>query len=127
MTDSKLTDNIRRWIEVDNNIRSRRDNIKDLTERRNAIEREITDYVQQHNMQNLQVNVTDGMIKFANRNTYQSVSMKVLKELLTQYFEQNPRDTNVDNICKFVAKNRKMTSSFEMVRSIKGEPDADDQ
>ena len=122
----KLTADIRSWVDIDNSIRQRREKLKGLVDRRNDIENDIVVYVQSHSLENMNVNVSDGNIRFTNKNTYQNISMKVLKELLNEYFMQHPHDTNVDNICTFVAKNRKITSTLGMVRSIIGAEQEDD-
>ena len=113
---------IREWIEVDNNIRIRREKLKMLCEKRTTIETQIKSYIKKNKLDGVQINVSDGHVKFAEKNNIQNITLKYLKEQLDCFFqEQHPKDS--ETLYKYILGNRKVSSTFEMVREIK---DADE-
>jgi hypothetical protein len=70
----------------------------------------------------VQINVSDGHVKFAEKNNIQNITLKYLKEQLDCFFqEQHPKES--ETLYKYILGNRKVSSTFEMVREIK---DADE-
>jgi hypothetical protein len=120
--DNDTIDSIREWLEVDNSIRNRREKLKMLYERKNALESKITTYVKKKNMQDVQVNVSNGKLRFTEKNNLQGLSQGLLKEQLVAFFEEaaHKRDMTVDadNIYKYVLSHRKQYTSMEIVRDI---------
>ena len=121
--DSDTVESIREWVEVDNSIRSRREKLKMLYERKNALEAKITSYVKKKNMQDVQVNVSDGHLRFCEKNHLQSLSQGMLKEKLVAFFEKashTPGMTvDAESIYKYVLDHRKQHTAIEIVRDIK--------
>lgn len=121
--DSETVNSIREWVEVDNSIRSRREKLKMLYERKNALEAKITTYVKKKNMQDVQVNVSDGHLRFCEKNHLQSLSQGMLKEKLLAFFEKAAHTPSLtvdaESIYKYVLDHRKQHTAIEIVRDIK--------
>jgi len=111
---------IREWIDIDNTIRTRREKLKMLYEKKNTLESQIKSYIKRNKLEGVQINVSDGHVKFAEKNNIQSLTLKFLKEQLDEFFAGNqPRDA--ETLYKFILGNRKVQTSFEMTRDIKEE------
>ena len=113
---------IREWIEVDNNIRVRREKLKMLCEKRTTIESQIKNYIKKNKLEGVQINVSDGHVKFSEKNNIQNITLKYLKEQLDAFFLET-HDKDAETLYKYILGNRKVSATFEMVREIK---DADE-
>jgi hypothetical protein len=94
---------IQQWVEVDNKIQrsmeelkphaeaiaKNKEDIQPLVDTRKDLEDSITTYISTNKLEKLVVNITDGTIKFGRKTTQQPLTLRVLKNLLDSYFEEN--------------------------------------
>ena len=117
--DQETVKTLREWIILDNQIRTKKEELKQLTEQRNVHEDTIKTVLKEKHMQNNVIKIQDGSIRFVEKNNAQSLSLKYLKDQLDQYFrdrQQGPVD--VDDLYRTLANNRKVTKVMEMIRDI---------
>lgn len=114
---------IQRWVQLDNKVievtnkvKALQDENKAIYEEKDELEKEITEYVSQKNMDMLTINTSDGNIKFTKKNNTQSLSTKVLKTLLTEYSQQHP--VNVDDVIAFINNNLEKKTKLNIKRNI---------
>jgi hypothetical protein len=114
---------IQRWVQLDNKVievtnkvKALQDEHKAVYEEKDELEKEITEYVSQKNMDMLTINTSDGNIKFAKKNNTQSLSIKVLKTLLTEYSQQ--QSFNVDDVISFINNNLEKKTKLNIKRNI---------
>jgi len=77
---------IKQWVNYDNQIKLMSNKIKDLRTARNEYEQSVIKYVETNNMKNAVVKITDGELKFTNVNTQQSLTFKYLEDCLNDLF-----------------------------------------
>jgi hypothetical protein len=124
--DTETQKHLRSWIEVDNELRKRREKLKELTERKALLEDHLKAAVVGSELEHTKINIPDGSIRFAMKNNTQSITHKYLKEQLATYFKGlgDPAKANVDDLFQAIMDNRKVTSSFEVVRTVANNDDS---
>ena len=59
-----LEKSIQSWVELDNELKKLNDTVKELRTRKNDVEDKIMGYVENNEMNNSVVNISDGKLKF---------------------------------------------------------------
>jgi Family of unknown function (DUF5760) len=111
---------VKKWVELDNMIENNKIRMKEATDERKQLEAEILDYVESNNLQELQINISDGFINFHTAKVPQAMSIKFLKDNLAKYFEENENKEmmDADSIIKYLLQNRGTKQHLSMKRHI---------
>ena len=105
-------DNIRQWVNYDNQIKIMNNKIKELRDARNEYEKSVIKYVENNNMENSIVNITDGQLKFTNVNIQQSLTYKYLEDCLHDLFSQE----EVKRLIQHIKKKRERSNHLDIKR-----------
>jgi predicted transcriptional regulator len=81
---NNLEKTIQNWIELDNELKRINDRAKDIRTRKNDIEDKIITYVEDNNMNNSVVNITDGKIKFCETKQTSPLTLGFLEKCLSE-------------------------------------------
>ena len=73
---------IQQWVSLDNQLKKINDQTKELREKRNELEQNITAYAQSNNLSNATVKIGDGRLKFANTRVPEPLTFKYLEKTL---------------------------------------------
>ena len=79
-----LDKTIQNWVELDNELKKLNEKAKDIRTRKNDIEDKIMTYVEDNNMNNSVVNITDGKIKFCEVKQTQPLTLGFLEKCLSE-------------------------------------------
>lgn len=79
-----LDKTIQNWVELDNELKKLNEKAKDVRTRKNDIEDKIMTYVEDNNMNNSVVNITDGKIKFCEVKQTQPLTLGFLEKCLSE-------------------------------------------
>jgi hypothetical protein len=110
---------VKRWVDLDNAIEIKKSKIKNYSDERKKLETEIVDYITDNDMQNVQINISDGYIKFPENKTLQALSMKTLKDNLEKVFKEHPQsELTPEIIYKYILDNRETKSKIVIKRHI---------
>jgi hypothetical protein len=109
---------ITQWVELDNAIEKRKSKLKVYADEKKKLEDDILDYIEDVDMKNLQINISDGFIKFIENKGFQGLSLKSLKDLLQNFFKTNPSNINADTIYDYIVQNREIKTKLMMKRHI---------
>lgn len=92
----------------------------EIQEKKKKIESDIMTYVLQKKLENIKLNISDGVITFSKKTTQKPFSQKFLKDVLQRYSDEHP-DENIknDKIFDFILDNIEKKVSYEMSRAIK--------
>ena len=130
--DAEYIKKIQKWVQLDNKVMELNDKLKPLQEEiktiqeghkdiiieKDELEQDIVDYVQSKKMDMLTINTSDGNIKFSKRNTTQSLSVKILNNLLGDYHRQHP-ETNTEDIYNYVINALEKKTKLSIKRNLK--------
>ena len=79
-----LDKTIQNWVELDNELKKLNEKAKDIRTRKNDIEDKIMTYVEDNNMNNSVVNITDGKIKFCETKQTSPLTLGFLEKCLSE-------------------------------------------
>ena len=108
-----FTNDIKKWIEIDNEIQTLNNNLKELRQSRNSKAEIITKYIEQHNLTKTKFSLNNGYIKYSKTNQSSPLTFKFIFECLKKYFNDEELATNV---CDFIKSNRLSTLSTSIKR-----------
>jgi hypothetical protein len=111
---------VREWVGLDNQIRERKEALKQLSDARNELEVAIKTKVIENNLQDSVLKIPDGSIRFVEKSVAQSITLKYLKEQLDKYFrERNPEAMSAEELYRFITDGRRLTKTMDMIRDKK--------
>ena len=73
---------IQRWVSIDNQLKQINEKAKELREKRNTLEQNITTYASSNNLSNSIIQISDGRLKFANTKIQEPLTFKYLEKTL---------------------------------------------
>jgi septal ring factor EnvC (AmiA/AmiB activator) len=83
-TTNNLEKTIQNWVELDNELKKLNEKSKDIRTRKNDVEDKIITYVEDNNMNNSIVNITDGKIKFCETKQTSPLTLGFLEKCLSE-------------------------------------------
>jgi hypothetical protein len=75
-------ENIKKWVAIDNQLKSLGEKTKQLREEKNAAEEYIMGYVETNKLTNATINITDGRLRFVNTKQTPPLTLKYVEECL---------------------------------------------
>jgi hypothetical protein len=96
---NNLDKTIQNWVELDNELKRINERAKDIRTRKNDIEDKLMTYVEDNNMNNSVVNISDGKIKFCETKQTSPLTLGFLEKCLSEVIaNQNQVKQIVDYI-----------------------------
>jgi seryl-tRNA synthetase len=74
---------IQQWVQIDNQLKQINEKTKELREKRNTLEQNITKYASSNNLSNASVQISDGKLKFVNTRVTEPLTFKYLEKVLS--------------------------------------------
>ena len=71
---------IQQWVSLDNQLKQLNEKVKDLRDKRNNLEENITSYASENNLSNATVKISDGRLKFTNTKVQEPLTIKYLEK-----------------------------------------------
>ncbi len=103
---------IQQWVSLDNHLKQLNEKVKDLRDKRNDLEENITSYASENNLSNATVKISDGRLKFANTKVQEPLTFKYLEKTLGEVIKNEAQ-------VKLIMEHLKQKRSFKMVPEIK--------
>ena len=73
---------IQQWVSLDNQLKQLNEKVKELRDKRNHLEENITNYALENNLSNATVKISDGRLKFTNTKVPEPLTFKYLERSL---------------------------------------------
>ena len=73
---------IQQWVSLDNQLKQLNEKVKELRDKRNNLENNITTYASENNLSNASVKISDGRLKFTNSKIPEPLTFKYLERTL---------------------------------------------
>jgi len=103
---------IKQWVQLDNELKILNERTKDLREKRNTLEKNITTYAASNNLSNSTVQISDGRLKFANTKVPEPLTFKYLEKTLSEVIKN-------ENQVKLIMEHIKQKREIKVVPEIK--------
>jgi Family of unknown function (DUF5760) len=95
--------NIQQWVSIDNQIRLLNDKIHELREKKHDLCANITSHVENNNLRNATVQISDGKLKFVTTKVAAPLTFKYLEKSLGEVIKNQ---TQVKQIVEYLKDNR---------------------
>ena len=105
---------IKSWVNLDNQIRIFNEKLKDLRVQRNNVNEEIINYVETENLNNATVQISDGKLRFIETRHTMPLTLKFVKDCLTKCISN---ETDVEKIMLFIKESRNVKVVNDIKRS----------
>jgi len=103
---------IQQWVSIDNQLKQLYEKTKDLREKRNILEQNITTYASSNNLSNSAVQISDGRLKFTNTKIPEPLTFKYLEKTLGEVIKNEAQ-------VKLIMEHIKQKRSIRVVPEIK--------
>ena len=98
-----LEKSIQSWVELDNELKKLNDKVKEIRTRKNDVEDKIMVYVENNEMNNSVVNISDGKIKFCETKQTSPLTLGFLEKCLSEVIANQ---TQVKQIVDYIKSKR---------------------
>lgn len=109
-----LEENIKNWVVLDNSIKELANRLKDLREKRDNYNYEILSYINENNLTNATIKVSDGNLKFVDSKIAQPLTYKFLNDSMQKFFKDKEL---TDKFIKFMKTQREIKISKDIKRT----------
>jgi hypothetical protein len=108
-----LQEKIKNWVVCDNNLNSIKKQSKELRINKSNLTDEIFAYVQENNLDNSVIEISDGTLRFQQTNYTSPLTFKLLESCLHECISN---EEQVKKIIKYVKCKREMRTNYEIKR-----------
>lgn len=103
---------IQQWVSLDNQLKQLNEKAKELREKRNSLEQNITNYASSNNLSNAIIQISDGKLKFANTKVPEPITFKYLEKTLGEIIKNEAQ-------VKLIMEHIKQKRNIKIVPEIK--------
>ncbi len=112
MSSNGFENQIQQWVQLDNQLKQINERAKELRDKRNALEQNITNYAASNNLSNATVNIGNGKLKFVNTKVQEPLTFKYLEKTLGEVIKN-------ENQVKLIMEHIKQKRETKIVPEIK--------
>ena len=105
--------NIQKWVSLDNKIKILNENLNELREQKSELSKSIFSFAEKNNLQNANVQISDGKLKFVTTKVSTPLSFKYVEKSLGEVI---PNNDQVKKIVDYLKRNRDIKSVQEIKR-----------
>lgn len=109
-----FVENIQKWVILDKQLKLIHEKTKEIRENKNKLTNDICDYIQNKNMTNTKIEISDGELKMYEKKDYSPLTFTYIEESLAKILTDK---SQVDYIIDFLKKNREIKSSIDIRRT----------
>jgi len=121
---------IKRWVELDNKIKTTAEEVRDIRTEKAVINDEILEIIEEKQLGKATVNISDGKLKFVSSKTTAPLTLTYIEKCLSDLITNGKQ---VEQIMTYIKKNRETKTTMEIKRVYdkkakvgEGEADGDD-
>jgi hypothetical protein len=104
---------IQQWVSVDNQLKQLNEKVKEMREKRNVLEQNITNYASSNNLSNATIKIGDGRLKFINTRVPEPITFKYLEKTLGEVIKN---ESQVQLIMEHIKQKRNIKIIPEIKR-----------
>ena len=104
---------IQQWVSIDNQLKQLNDKVKELREKRNTLEKNITNHASLNNLSNTFIKISDGKLKCTNTRVAEPITFKYLEKTLGEVIKN---ESQVNLIMEHIKQKRNVKIVSEIKR-----------
>ena len=108
-------DNIKKWVAIDNQLKTLSERTKQLRDEKNTMEETIMTYVETNKLSNATINITDGKLRFVSTKQTTPLTLKYVEECLGKCIGNAAQ---VKQIMQVIKDNREVKYSDDIKRYV---------
>jgi seryl-tRNA synthetase len=112
MSSTIFENQLKQWVQIDNQLKELNERTKELREKRNSLEKNISTYISSNNLSNSTIQISDGRLKFVNTKVPEPITFKYLEKTLGEIIKN---ESQVQLIMDYIKQKR----IIKMVPEIK--------
>tara|TARA_B100000212_G_scaffold235905_1_gene179454 strand:+ start:533 stop:880 length:348 start_codon:yes stop_codon:yes gene_type:complete len=103
---AEFNQNIMKWVEYDNQIKSKNEEIKEIRSRKDTLEGSILEFIQNNNLEDNLFNISsmDTQLSMNKTTVKETISYKFLESTLLKYFDNDSEKSN--DLLTFIKNHR---------------------
>lgn len=105
--------NIQQWVLIDNQIRTLNDKLKELREKKHDLTENINHHIEETNLTNATIKISDGQLKFVKIKETQPLTFKYLETCLSEIIKN---EDQVQKIIEYIKNKREVKSVSDIKR-----------
>ncbi len=98
-----LEQNKKNWVSIDNQIKEINERAKELRESRSNLENSITQYIEENELTDATIEISDGKLRYARYKNAQPLTLKYVDKCLKEII---PNPEQVDKIMQYIKSKR---------------------
>jgi len=106
-------ESIQQWVALDNQMKLLNEKIKDIREKKSRLYDKMNPYIEEHNLNNATVQISDGKLKFVNTKTYVPLSFRYIEKSLNEVIRN---EHQVNQIVNYLKEKREIKVVSEIKR-----------
>lgn len=104
---------IKRWVELDNKIKTTAEEVRDIRTEKAVINDEIIEIVEEKQLGKATVNISDGKLKFVSSKSTAPLTLTYVEKCLSELITNKKQ---VEQIMTYIKKNRETKTTMEIKR-----------
>ena len=104
---------IQQWVSIDNQMKIVSEKLKELRDKKNDITEQINSHIENNNLSNVSVKITDGQLKFTKTKETQQLTFKYLETSLSEIIKN---EEQVKKIVEYIKNKREVKYVPEIKR-----------
>lgn len=110
---------IKRWVELDNKIKSTSEEVRDIRTEKAVINDEILEIVEEKQLTKATVNISDGKLRFVTSKHTAPLTLTYIEKCLSDLITNGKQ---VEQIMTYIKKNRETKTSMDIKRVYNKKP-----
>jgi len=104
---------IKEWVSIDNEIKKQNELIKRLREKKNNLNSEINNYIEDNQLNNAIIQISDGSLKYNIVKSTQPLTFKFVRECLENCIEN---EETINQLMNYIKEKREVREHYELKR-----------
>ena|SRR6056300_1685183 len=106
-------ENIKKWVSLDNQLKTINEKVKQLRDEKNSTEEFIMNYVEEKEIKNATINISDGKLRFTTTKQTSPLTLKYVEECLMKCIGN---EGQVKQVMKVIKDSREVKHSSDIKR-----------
>lgn len=111
----ELKNAIQKYVEIDNKMNKIKELNKSLKKERDNVDKFILNYMNENNMQNKNIILNDGKLRYVTTKTSESITKKYIQAKLSEFLNDKERAKEATN---YIYDTRNQKENVQLKRSI---------
>ena len=116
MATNGFREDIKLWVSLDNEIKNLTGEVNNLRNKKNTLNDNIFNYVENNNLSNSVINITDGQLNFTTTRQTSGITLKNIETVLNETLnDKDTTDLIIDKLKK--SRNTKMINTIKRINT----------